>query len=131
MKSVRVSTATSINQDYTLISGSFNATGRPYQGQFAYVSKEKHLNLFLTEETIKSPCPPLELVEFLATYCGINGQHERALLQIALNKKDVKRIQQTFYREGILKREELVDCKYIRLFWAPGILFFLLLTTCL
>jgi hypothetical protein len=119
VKSVRVSTATSINQDYTLISGSFKAAGRPDQGQFTYVSKETHLNLFLTEETIKSPCPPYELVEFLATYCGIKGQHERALLQIALNEKDVKRIQQTFYREGILKREELVDCKYIRLFWAP------------
>jgi hypothetical protein len=46
-----------------------------------------------------------------------------------LNEKDVKRIQQTFYREGILKREELVDCKYIRLFWATR-KFFLSLTTC-
>jgi hypothetical protein len=117
VKSVRVSTATSIDQDYTLISGSFKAAGRPDQGHFAYVSKETHLNLFLTDETIKSPCPPFELVEFLATYCGIDGQRERALLQIALNEKDIKRIQQTFYREGVLKREELVDCEYICLSW--------------
>lgn len=116
MKNVRVSSATIINQEYTLISDSFKADGRPHQGQFAYVSKETHLSLFLTEETIKSPCPPFELGEFLATYCNIKGPRERALLQIALNEKDVKRIQQTFYREGILKREELVDCKYISLF---------------
>lgn len=118
MRSVRVSTATSINQEYTLISGSFIAVGRPDQGHFAYVSKEAHLNIFLTEETIKSPCPPFELVEFLATYCGIDGQRERALLQTALNENDVRRIQQTFYREGVLKREELVDCEYICLLWA-------------
>jgi hypothetical protein len=128
VKNVKVSTATSINQEYTLISDSFKAVGRPDHGHFAYVSKETHLNLFLTEETIKSPCPPFELVEFLATYCGIDGQRERALLQIALNEKDVKRIQQTFYREGVLKREELVDCAYICLFWATGKRFLSLMT---
>jgi hypothetical protein len=129
VESVRVSTATSINQDYILISDTFKAAGRPDKGQFTYVSKETHLNLFLTEEAIKSPCPPFELVEFLATYCNIKEPRERALLQIALNEKDVKRIQQTFYREGILKREELVDCKYIRLVWTTW-KFFLSLMTC-
>jgi len=109
LRKIKVFTASSITQEYTLMSGSFKATGRPDQGHFASVSKETSLNLFLTEEGIGLTCPPFELVEFMATTCGIENQQHRALLQTALTERSIKRIQQTFYREGLLKREELTQ----------------------
>ena len=63
----------------------------------------------MTEDRIVSPWPPFELVGLFAEICGIKDANHRTLLQSTLTEASLRGVQQTYYREGLLKREELDD----------------------
>ncbi|KAH8669611.1 hypothetical protein BGZ60DRAFT_564070 [Tricladium varicosporioides] len=108
LKNIKISSASSITQEYVLNCGSDNITGRPDQGQVASVMDEDSLQIFLTEDGITSYTPPFELISLLADICGITDGSHRSLLQTAVSETSLRRIQEMFYREGLLKREELI-----------------------
>ena len=107
LKKFQVSQATSIVKEYILTSGSFTATSRPDRGQVALVLKDDYIHIFLTEDGISSSCPPLELVSFFADMCNITDGSCRALLQTTLSVSSHKKLQEIYYREGYLTREDL------------------------
>ena len=55
-----------------------------------------------------SPTPPFEFTSLLADICGISDAFHRSLLQTAMSETSLSRIQEIFYREGLLRQEELI-----------------------
>jgi len=55
----------------------------------------------MTREDIESACPPLELSEELAKFCGIIDPNHIPLLQHILSQYDVKAIEDLLHRRGI------------------------------
>ncbi|KAH6672306.1 hypothetical protein B0J14DRAFT_70569 [Halenospora varia] len=108
LRNVKISSASSIMQDYVLNCGTYNITGLPDQGQVASLVDEDSLQIFLTEDGITSYTPPFEFISVLAGICGITDGCHRSLLQTAMSETSLSRIQEMFYREGLLKREELI-----------------------
>ncbi|KAF4636998.1 hypothetical protein G7Y89_g1094 [Cudoniella acicularis] len=109
LQNLQVFTADQIVEGYKLISGSFKVAGRSDLSEVSSILEGELLQIFLTEDAITSTCPPFKLVGLLADICGIQDSSYHALLQATLSESKLRRVQQTFYREGLIKYDELQD----------------------
>ena len=103
-----MSTATNIKRQYTLTSGT-SKFGYSEKGKVAHFAKGDLLYIFFTEDGITSSSPPFELEALLAEICCIEEPHKRGLLRTILGEASLSSIQQIYYEEGLLKREDLLD----------------------
>jgi len=78
-------------------------SGRPEKGRVMLATEANILKIYLIYEDMEIGCPPLELTDELATFCGIKDIEHIRLLTHILVQKDTRRIEQD------LKRREVPD----------------------
>jgi len=73
----------------------------PDRGDVAVSCVGSSLNVFMTEESIEANCPPFELIEYMASTCGITDPKHFSLLSTVFSDMSVERIGATFDHQGI------------------------------
>jgi hypothetical protein len=78
-------------------------SGRAEKGRVMLATEADILKIYLICEDMEIGCPPLELTDELATFCGIKDIEGMRLLTHILVQRDTRRIEQD------LKRREIPD----------------------
>jgi hypothetical protein len=96
LRSIKVFVAAEIFQRHELKSRETHVSGSGI-GEVSLQTTPQGLELYMTEECIESDSPSFELIEQLATHCGV--EHP-ALLYTALADDNLDRIRAAYLREG-------------------------------
>jgi hypothetical protein len=100
----------------TLKNGS-TIESRSEPGRVMLARESKTLKVFLTSEDLDENCPPLELIEMLADFCGIVDPDHVVILTHILMQKNFKRIEDDLQRRGLSDSSgsrfpEIEECKF-------------------
>lgn len=95
-------------------------SGRPEKGRVMLATDTFSLKIYLIAEDMEIGCPPLELTDEMATFCGIQESKHISLLTHILVQRDVRRIEQDLNRrevpDNIPKSQEeepdTINCKF-------------------
>ncbi len=83
--------------------------GRADSGRVKLHAAEKKLEIYMSREQITSQSCPIELVEYLADFCGIQGSESIMILQHILIETNLENIADALDRRGILDIKESPD----------------------
>jgi len=76
-------------------------SSREDSGRVKLHATEKGLEIYLSREQAASRSCPVELVEFMAEFCGIKDSQNIMLLQYILAESDLQNISDSLDRRGI------------------------------
>lgn len=90
---------------------------RSESGRVMLARESQMLKVFLTREDLDENCPPLELIEMLADFCGIVDPDHAVILSHILMQKSFKRIEYDLQRRGLFdssesRFREIEECKF-------------------
>jgi hypothetical protein len=106
LERVAIYETTSVIQNWTIPFGNSAIKGNQGKGKVALSPTDRGLHIFMMSEDIVSACPPYELAENLAQFCGIEKEEHISLLQFILCQDNHQKIEEVFRRKGISKGEE-------------------------
>lgn len=76
-------------------------SGRAEKGRVMLATDGDILKIYLISEDMEIGCPPLELTDDLASFCGIENAEHIRLLSHVLVQKDTRRIEQDLNRREV------------------------------
>jgi len=76
-------------------------SGRAEKGRVMLAPEAGALKIYLISEDMEIGCPPLELTDELAAFCGIKNVEHLRLLNYILVQKDTRRIEQEMNRRDV------------------------------
>lgn len=102
IKSVRVSLAARIFENYTLKGAAFEIEGRPCRSDILWSATGDQLQIFVASR-YRSPlqCPTAAIVDLISEYCNIKDHHYLNLLWMVFIERDLDRVNQAFAKQGI------------------------------
>ncbi|KAI3321654.1 hypothetical protein HD806DRAFT_545850 [Xylariaceae sp. AK1471] len=102
LRSIRVFEVEGIRLSWNLTNKSGEVfLGQPEEGRAMLTADDELLKVYLVKNDMKIGCPPLELVDELATYCGIDINEHIRLLSHILVQNDIGRIEQDLDRRNV------------------------------
>ena len=90
VSNLEVYATASVTQEWSLEAYGREIKGRPSPGDVAIKGEKDVLQIYLVQEFIDSKCPPYDLVEQLASFCGIKAGHKSLLLFILMQDNHEK-----------------------------------------
>ncbi|KAF4633144.1 hypothetical protein G7Y89_g4978 [Cudoniella acicularis] len=109
LRSIAVYEATSVRQNWSVVSDGHRIYGRERSVRVALDEKENWLYLFMTKEDINSPLAPVELIDRISLFCDIKDSKSITILCSVLSRMSTKALQDLFQRQGIPDAKELYE----------------------
>lgn len=102
IRSVRVSLAARIFENYTLKGADFEIEGRPCRSDILWSATGDQLQIFVASQ-YRSPlhCPTAAIVDLISECCEIKDRRRLNLLWIVFTQTDLDRVNQAFAKQGI------------------------------